>query len=662
VGSYQLVGRLGTGGMGQVFLAVSPGGRRVAVKLIHPAETAQFRDRFAREIEAARRVGGFHAAPVVDADPDADPPWMATAYIEGPSLEEAVRGPLPPDEVRALGAGLAEGLAAIHAAGLVHRDLKPGNVILAEDGPRIIDFGIARAIGAPALTTTGVVLGTLSYMSPEQVRGDPVMPASDVFSLGSVLAFAATGRAPFGADTPAAIMFRIAGQPPDLDGVTDPGLRELIAGCLAKSPRDRPTVRAVLAALAPTAAAGAARAPAGAVPSGGHTQDYPPVWARAETESGRGTLPLPGTAWPAQPVRRGRLRRWRATLIVAMAAVVGIVVSVLVTGGGPTVAPGITMPVPGVTVPPPDLTPVRDLTPARDLTLYGPSGSAYRAVAFSPDGRFLAAADALTRSTELWNVSTGRLTAAFTDPGGWGADALAFSPDGRLLAIADASGSAYLWDIATGRRTATFTDPGGGLGGVAFSPDGTLLAVGEGNWHAAVWDIATGRLALNLRVASFVEGVTFSRDGTLLAAAGLPAFVWDVATGKRVATLYDPGGQGLSDVALSPNGRLLAAADGNGNGYLWDIAARTIIATLAVPGQHSSLNGIAFSPDGTLVATADRGHVYLWDAATGRLAGTFRDPTYGQVAGVAFGPDGRVLAAADSNGAIYLRVTSQLVS
>jgi serine/threonine protein kinase len=242
VGGYRLLGRLGAGGMGQVFLGVSPGGRRVAVKLIHPAHagTAQFRERFAREIEAARRVGGFHTASVVDADPHADPPWMVTAFIEGPALQEDVdrRGPLPPDGVRALGAGLAEGLAAIHACGLVHRDLKPGNVILAADGPRIIDFGIARAIGATTgLTSTGVVVGTLTYMSPEQIRGDPVGPASDVFALGSVLAFAATGRTPFGDDSAATVMFRIFTEPPALAGLADERLRQVIGGCLAKPRR-----------------------------------------------------------------------------------------------------------------------------------------------------------------------------------------------------------------------------------------------------------------------------------------------------------------------------------------------------------------------------------------------------------------------------------------
>jgi hypothetical protein len=254
IGSYRLVGRLGAGGMGQVFLGTSPGGRKVAVKLIHPdhANAAQFRERFAREIEAARRVGGFHTALVVDADPDADPPWMVTAYIQGPSLQDAVAGsgPLGTTEVRALGAGLAEGLAAIHASGLVHRDLKPSNVILADDGPRIIDFGIARAVEASTMTTAGVVVGTFAYMSPEQVRGDPAGPASDVFALACTLAFAATGRPPFGSESIPTVVYRITSEPPDLTGVPEEGhLRQVIAACLAKTPVDRPSLVGILAGL-----------------------------------------------------------------------------------------------------------------------------------------------------------------------------------------------------------------------------------------------------------------------------------------------------------------------------------------------------------------------------------------------------------------------------
>ncbi|MBO2457850.1 serine/threonine-protein kinase [Actinomadura violacea] len=174
------IGRLGSGGSGQVYLARSPGGRPVAVKVVHGhlAASERFRTRFAREAAAARRVGGFHTAQVVDLAPDADPPWLVTAYVPGPSLRDAVQehGPLPPAMLTALGAGLAEGPAAVHAAGLVHRDLKPGNVVLAADGPRIIDFGIAHALDASELTASGAVLGTPAYMSPEQARAEAVGP------------------------------------------------------------------------------------------------------------------------------------------------------------------------------------------------------------------------------------------------------------------------------------------------------------------------------------------------------------------------------------------------------------------------------------------------------------------------------------------------------
>lgn len=252
VGDYRLEGRLGAGGMGEVFYGRSPGGRPVAVKLIRRdhADVQEFRDRFAREVEAAKRIGGFHTAQVVAANPYADPPWMVTAYIAGPSLREKVEdhGPLTIEEIRTLGAGLAEGLAAIHDNGLVHRDLKPSNVLIAEDGPRIIDFGIAYAPDASTMTPTGAVLGTYAYMSPEQVNAQRLGPASDVFSLGCVLAFAATGRSPFAADAVPAIINQIINHDPSLDEI--PGdLRDLIMACLTKDPADRPHVNDLLQRL-----------------------------------------------------------------------------------------------------------------------------------------------------------------------------------------------------------------------------------------------------------------------------------------------------------------------------------------------------------------------------------------------------------------------------
>ncbi|HEY8475149.1 MAG TPA: protein kinase [Natronosporangium sp.] len=257
IGEFRLVGRLGAGGMGQVYLGVTRSGRPVAVKLIRPEIAADpaFRARFVREVNAARQVGGFWTASVVAADPDAESPWLATEYVPGKSLHEAVAesGPLPPPTVRIVGARLAEALAAIHAAGLVHRDLKPANVLLAPDGPVVIDFGIARAFETNSALFTKVI-GTPSYMSPEQIKGEPLTPASDVFSLGSTLVYALIGRGPFNTGAPEGIIFRVVAEPPDLTGVPA-DLAGLIASCLAKEPKQRPTTGQLLAALGPPDAA-----------------------------------------------------------------------------------------------------------------------------------------------------------------------------------------------------------------------------------------------------------------------------------------------------------------------------------------------------------------------------------------------------------------------
>ncbi|GAA2299703.1 hypothetical protein GCM10010416_07270 [Streptomyces caniferus] len=256
IGDYRLIGRLGEGGMGRVFLARSDRGRTVAVKLVR-AELAgeeEFRARFRREVRAAQQVGGEWTAPVLDADTEADTPWLATGYIAGPSLQQVVGRsgtPLPERTVLILAAGLARALGSIHAAGIIHRDLKPSNVLLTIDGPRVIDFGIARALEAApgnGVTRTKGAIGSPGFMAPEQVRGAPLTPACDVFCLGSVLAYAATGRQPFGTvdSVVHAVMFRIAQEEPDLSAVPE-GLRALIAGCLAKDPEQRPTPEQLVA-------------------------------------------------------------------------------------------------------------------------------------------------------------------------------------------------------------------------------------------------------------------------------------------------------------------------------------------------------------------------------------------------------------------------------
>ncbi|MGW5654074.1 serine/threonine-protein kinase [Streptomyces humi] len=259
VGPYRLLGRLGSGGMGRVYLGRSAGGRTVAVKIVHPhfALDEEFRARFRREVAAARRVGGAWTAPVLDADPDAPVPWVATAYAAGPSLTAAVTdgGPLPAHTVRALGAGLAEALAAVHELGLVHRDVKPSNVLLTLDGPLLIDFGIARATdGTASLTSTGVSIGSPGYMSPEQILGKGVTGAADVFSLGAVLAYAANGQPPFRGDSSAALLYQVVHEEPELGSLSGE-LRVAAEACLAKEAGDRPAPAELARRLAPEGAA-----------------------------------------------------------------------------------------------------------------------------------------------------------------------------------------------------------------------------------------------------------------------------------------------------------------------------------------------------------------------------------------------------------------------
>ncbi|MBY8341270.1 serine/threonine protein kinase [Streptomyces spinosirectus] len=255
IGAYRLLARLGAGGMGNVYLARSERGRTVAVKLVREELAAQeeFRARFRQEVQAARQVGGHWTAPVLDADTEAAVPWVATGYVAGPSLQQVVghdHGALPERSVRILAAGLAHALKDIHAAGIIHRDLKPSNVLVTIDGPRVIDFGIARALETVTdggLTRAGALVGSPGFMAPEQVRGDRITPACDVFCLGSVLAYAATGALPFGTANSGvhALMFRIAQEEPDLEGVPE-GIADLVSDCLKKDPAVRPTLEQVL--------------------------------------------------------------------------------------------------------------------------------------------------------------------------------------------------------------------------------------------------------------------------------------------------------------------------------------------------------------------------------------------------------------------------------
>ncbi|MCZ4123852.1 serine/threonine-protein kinase [Streptomyces sp. H39-S7] len=269
VAGYLLSARLGAGGMGKVYLSYTPGGRPVAIKVIRPefAEDPEFRRRFRQEVQAAQRVQGLYTAPVIDSDTDGPRPWLATAYVAGPSLHAAVadHGAMPVASVLLLVAGIAEALQVIHHAGIVHRDLKPSNVLLAVDGPRVIDFGIARAADTTALTGTGVSVGTPAFMSPEQAAGTSCTPATDIFALGQIAAFAAMGGAAFGNGPSHAVLYRIVHEEPDLSEL--PGeLREIVTRCLIKDPTLRPSTAQIIAMCGQASKDPALRRPDGWLP------------------------------------------------------------------------------------------------------------------------------------------------------------------------------------------------------------------------------------------------------------------------------------------------------------------------------------------------------------------------------------------------------------
>lgn len=433
VGPYRVLRLLGSGGMGRVYLAATRAGRPVAVKVVREsyAQDPRFRERFRAETEAAFKVSGAFTAPVLAADPDAALPWLATAYLPAPSLSDAVtaHGAMPEQMVRALAAGLAEALAAIHAAGLVHRDLKPSNILLTEDGPRVIDFGIARAVDASGLTGTGQILGTAGYMPPEQISGRTCTAAGDVFSLGATLAFAAAGRGPFGASGLHILLYRTVHEEPDLDG-TPEALREPLSACLAKEPWRRPQVPQLAELF--------------------------------------GAPPLPGTGWLPQSVERDVRRReetvqeelanapsgrWSRRQVIAAAG--GAVAAAAF--GGWYLTRGSTS---GQQPDPPQVLWRKQLPDGFTKVWTAARG---RVLLSDSNGAGVAAVDPDTGHT-LWR----------SDPYG----TVSSATDGHTVYAIELDGAVHARDLATGARTWRFAPPGDS------SPEATDLIVqaGAGGW------------------------------------------------------------------------------------------------------------------------------------------------------------------------------------
>ena len=512
IGGFRLRARLGAGATGRVYLATSPAGRMVAVKVLQPelARDQEFIRRFRAEVDSARLVSGIYTAPVVEAGIDDVPPWLATAYVPGPSLDDVVSrcGPLPVAALWRLAAGLAEALRAIHAVGLVHRDLKPGNVLLADDGPRVIDFGISRVITEGRLAATGPVVGTMGYLSPEQAQGHAAEPPSDVFSLGCVLAFAAAGASPFsvGADAlPAAAVYRVVQEEPDL-GPVPVQLRQLLQACLAKDPALRPDPGRIAAECA------AATAQLGLSPGSFWPSGFADLIGARQTAL-TAELHVLGAPCPPAASRRGFLI---GAGVVAAVAGVGAGAWALAsnsarppakaTGGAAKKGPGT-------------LAWTFQTSQAVNASPAVANGIVYFGGAAGP----LCAADATT-GRELWSLPVNSVTAAPTVTDG-------------ILCVSAAQGDFYAVHAATG--TPAWDLSGNQLAPFArnWAANGAHVAVAIGDQTVRMYKVADGTslwIATTSDESGFGQAVAASADAVYAVGLLGALYALQASTGREL--------------------------------------------------------------------------------------------------------------------------------